>query len=282
MIKFGPAGMDDSFGLAGYKKSEEVPIYLRKLGLSAYEYQCSRGVKISKEKAEILGKIAKKNDIDLSVHSPYYISLSNPDEDKKTATIKYITDTMVAAKNMGATRIVVHAGSLLGLDRKEAVQNACDLLKRAKLEADSLGLGEVHICPETMGKINQLGDSKEIIQMCLVDDSFIPTIDFGHLYCRSLGAISTKEDWINELKMYVDDLGIDRMKHFHSHFSKMEYTEGGGEKRHVTLEDEMFGPDFKVICEALKELDLEPIVICESAGTQSTDSVKMKGIYEKF
>lgn len=281
MIKFGPAGIDDGFVLSKYKKNEDVPMYLKEIGLSAYEYQCSRGVKISKEKAEILGDIAKENDISLSVHSPYYISLSNPEEDKKVATIKYITDTMEAAKNMGADRIVVHAGSLLGLDRAEAVMNACNLLKRAKLESDSMGLGSVHICPETMGKINQLGDSREIIQMCLVDDSFIPTIDFGHLYCRSLGKIVTKDDWVKELKMYVDSLGMDRMKHFHSHFSKMEYTDNGGEKRHVTLEDEMFGPDFKVICDALKELYLEPVIICESAGTQSTDSVKMKKIYEE-
>lgn len=282
MIKFGPAGNDERFYEEGYKKSEQIPEYLSKKGLDAYEYQCSRGVRISDEKAELLKQEAEKYNISLSVHSPYYISLSTQDEEKKKSTIKYIIDTMKAAKKMGATRVVVHAGALLGLDREFAVESSCELLKRAKEEADKLGLYDIHICPETMGKINQLGDSKEIIKMCKVDESFIPTIDFGHLYCRSLGTIVTTADWVKELKMYIDELGYERMKHFHSHFSKMEYTQNGGEKRHVTFESKDCGPNFIDVARALKKLKLEPTIICESAGTQSIDSKIMKDIYMKL
>lgn len=282
MIKFGPAGNDERFYEEGYKKSEQIPEYLSKKGLDAYEYQCSRGVRISDEKAELLRQEAEKYNISLSVHSPYYISLSTQDEEKKKSTIKYIIDTMKAAKKMGATRVVVHAGALLGLDREFAVESSCALLKRAKEEADKLGLSDIHICPETMGKINQLGDSKEIIKMCKVDESFIPTIDFGHLYCRSLGTIVTTADWVKELKMYIDELGYERMKHFHSHFSKMEYTQNGGEKRHVTFESKDCGPNFIDVARALKKLKLEPTIICESAGTQSIDSKIMKDIYMKL
>ncbi len=280
MIKFGPAGNDDEFYNMGYKNSEQMPEFLSKKGLNAYEYQCSRGVRVSDDKAAKMKEQAEKYDISLSIHSPYYISLSTQEEEKKKSTIKYIIDTMIAAKKMGATRVVVHAGALLGLDREFAVDSSCKLLKRAKEEADKLGLQDIHICPETMGKINQLGDSKEIIKMCKVDDSFIPTIDFGHLYCRSLGTIVTGEDWEKELQMYIDELGYERMKHFHSHFSKMEYTDNGGEKRHVTFDNEECGPDFNVIARVLKKLKLEPIIICESAGTQSRDSAIMKNIYE--
>lgn len=282
MIKFGPAGNDERFYEEGYKKSEQIPEYLSQKGLDAYEYQCSRGVRISDEKAELLKQEAEKYNISLSVHSPYYISLSTQDEEKKKSTIKYIIDTMKAAKKMGATRVVVHAGALLGLDREFAVESSCALLKRAKEEADKLGLSDIHICPETMGKINQLGDSKEIIKMCKVDESFIPTIDFGHLYCRSLGTIVTTADWVKELKMYIDELGYERMKHFHSHFSKMEYTQNGGEKRHVTFESKDCGPNFIDVARALKKLKLEPTIICESAGTQSIDSKIMKDIYMKL
>ena len=183
---------------------------------------------------------------------------------------------MIAAKKIGATKVVVHAGALLGLDREYAVESACKLLKRAYEEADKLGVGDIILCPETMGKINQLGDSKEIIKMCKVDKRLIPTIDFGHLYCRHIGRLSTYEDFKNELQMYIDELGYERMKHFHSHFSKMEYTENGGEKRHVTFADEGFGPDYKEVLRAIKDLNLEPTIICESAGTQSIDSKIMK------
>ncbi len=280
-MKFGPAGNDDSFYEAGYKKSYQMPEYLNKVGLDAYEYQCSRGVRVSDEQALKIKEEATKYGISLSVHSPYYISLSTQDEEKKLATIKYITDTMMAAKKMGATRVVVHAGSLLGLDREYAVNSACALLKRAYEEADKLGLSDITICPETMGKINQLGNSKEIIKMCKVDDRLIPTIDFGHLYCRELGSLKTEEDFVKELQMYIDELGYDRMKHFHSHLSQMEYTQNGGEKRHVTF-NEGFGPDYEAILKAIKRLKLEPTIICESAGTQTRDSKIMKDYYESI
>ncbi len=275
-MKFGPAGNDEAFYNAGYKNSEDMPKYLSEIGLDAYEYQCSRGVKVSDEKARKIKEAAEKYNIFLSVHSPYYISLSTQEEEKKISTIKYITDSMAAAKKMGANRVVVHAGALLGLEREYAVDSACSLLKRALDEADKLGLGDITICPETMGKINQLGDSKEIIKMCKVDERLVPTIDFGHLYCRHIGALKTCEDFEKELQMYIDELGYDRMKHFHSHFSKMEYTVNGGEKCHVTFADEGFGPDYKEVIKAIKKLKLEPTIICESAGTQSIDSKIMK------
>ena len=44
-MKFGPAGNPESFYAAGYKNSEQMPKYLSEIGLDAYEYQCSRGVK---------------------------------------------------------------------------------------------------------------------------------------------------------------------------------------------------------------------------------------------
>ncbi len=281
MIKFGPAGNDEEFYNSGFKSSEQMPEFLATRGLTAYEYQCSRGVRVSDEKAAKLKEMAEKYNISLSVHSPYYISLSTQEEKKKISTIKYITDSMAAAKKMGATRVVVHAGSLLGLDRSYAVESACQLLKRAYDEADKLGLGDIALCPETMGKINQLGDSKEIIKMCKMDDRLIPTIDFGHLYCRHLGALNSVEAWEKELQMYIDELGYDRMKHFHSHLSQMEYTENGGEKCHVTF-GEGKGPDYAYVLQAIKKLKLEPTIICESAGTQTRDSVTLKEAYERY
>lgn len=281
MIKFGVAGNPDDFYNKKYKASEQMPKYLYDMGLDAYEYQCSRGVRISDDKCKKLKDEANKYNILLSVHAPYYISLSTQEEEKKEKTIKYITDTMEVAKKMGATRIVVHAGALLGLEREYAVESSCKLLKQAYDVADSLGLSDITICPETMGKINQLGNSDEIIKMCLSDERLIPTIDFGHLYCRTLGKLNSIEAWESELKKYIDKLGYEKMKNFHSHFSKMEYTQNGGEKRHVTFNDEGYGPYFEHVLDVLDKLKLSPRIICESAGTQSFDSLKMKEMYNK-
>ena len=282
MIKFGTGGNPNDFYDKKYKVSEQMPKYLNEMGLDAYEYECSRGVRISDKKAEEIKNQAMKYNISLSVHSPYYISLSTQEEEKEIKSIKYIIDTMIAAKKMGATKIVVHAGSVMNLDREFAVKSACLLLERAYMEAENVGVSDIIICTETMGKINQLGNTKEIVEMCLVNDSFLPTIDFGHLYSRELGRLNSEYEWEKELSFYIEKLGYERMKHFHAHFSKMEYTLNGGEKRHVTFDDEGYGPDFMPVAKVLKKLKLEPVIICESAGTQSFDALKMKEIYNSI
>ena len=69
---------------------------------------------------------------------------------------------------------------------------------------------------------------------------------------------------------------------FHSHFSKIEYTEKGGEKRHLTFDDQQYGPNFEPLGELLAERGYTPRVICESAGTQAEDARAMKEIYQGF
>jgi hypothetical protein len=81
-VKFGSAGNPESFYAQGGKSSLEMPKWLAGMGLDAYEYQCTRGVKISAESAEKLGALARENSIDLSVHSPYYINISGTDPEK--------------------------------------------------------------------------------------------------------------------------------------------------------------------------------------------------------
>ena len=173
-------------------------------------------------------------------------------------------------------------GAVLGMDRLTALQHAMQLLSLALKQLDELGLGSISLCPETMGKFNQLGNSEEVIALCQLDTRLIPGLDFGHLYCRSLGKLNTFEAWKKELNLYIHALGYERMKHFHSHFSKMLYTEHGGEKCHVTFAQKDCGPDFEVLARVLLKLNLEPRIICESAGTQSIDAKQMKDIYTKI
>ena len=55
---FGPGGNCEDFYANGYKSSLKIPEWLLKNGLTAYEYQCGKGVKISEDSAKILGTIS--------------------------------------------------------------------------------------------------------------------------------------------------------------------------------------------------------------------------------
>lgn len=88
--QFGPAGNSDDFFEEGNKSVYDVPKWLEKNGLSAYEYQCGHGVRISDDSAKDLGDIAEGKHIRLSIHAPYYISLSSVEEAKRDKSIEYI------------------------------------------------------------------------------------------------------------------------------------------------------------------------------------------------
>lgn len=80
--KFGPAGSAESFRTMGYKKTVQMPEYLERMGLDAFEYQCGRGVRITREAAQELGERSREKGITLSLHAPYFISLSSLEEEK--------------------------------------------------------------------------------------------------------------------------------------------------------------------------------------------------------
>ena len=281
MPKFGPAGNSESFSALGYKNSLQVPEYIVKMGLDCYEYQCGRGVNIGEEKAKELGIKAKEAGISLSLHAPYYISMSSVEEEKRLNSINYILASAKAVNAMGGDRIVVHTGSCGKITREHALELALDIMQKALDTLDNEGLSHIHICPETMGKVNQLGTLNEVLELCKLDERLIPCIDFGHLNARDLGVLKTTEDFENVFTSIKNALGTDRLKCFHSHFSKIEYTTGG-EKRHLTFEDKVFGPDYEPVMELTYKYGCDPTFICESAGTQAEDAKTMKDYYSSL
>lgn len=279
--KFGPAGNSDSFS-AKYKSTADAPEYLREMGLDWYEYQCGRGVKVSDKTAVSIRTAAEKNGIGLSLHAPYFISLSSIEEEKRSNSINYILQSCDAALRLGADRIVIHSGSCSKISREEALELAKDTLTRARKQAVEQGFEAVHFCPETMGKVNQLGNLAEALELCRLDDTFIPCIDFGHLNARTLGGIKSAADYADILDKIENVLGADRLKIFHSHFSKIMYTDPGGEKKHLTFEDGEYGPEYEPLMELVAKKGLSPIFICESAGTQAEDALSMKNSYTEY
>lgn len=280
--KFGPAGTAESFKQMGYKKTIQLGEYLEKFGLNHFEYQCGQGVRIGEESARAFGKMLAEKNISVSIHAPYFISLSSVEEEKRDNSINYILESARAADYMGADRIVIHSGSCSKMTREEALELAKATMKKARKALVAEGLGHIHCCPETMGKINQLGDLNEVMELCRIDDTFIPTIDFGHLNARTLGSIKDKSDYAAILNTIENKLGHDRLNCFHSHFSKIEYTEKGGEKKHLTFADEIYGPQYEPLMELIYERNLSPTFICESAGTQTEDAQTMKLYYESL
>ncbi len=278
MIKFGPSGNSLAFASAGKSKSEESAVWVKDMGLNCFEYSFGRGVNLSGERALSIGKAFKEQGVEISVHAPYYINFANPDEEMAEKSYSYVIQSAKKVKLMQGKRVVFHPASQGKMKREQAVELTEQRLKilRDKIYAD--GLDDLIFCPETMGKIGQIGTVEEITRLCKTDKVFVPAVDFGHINARECGSLKTENDYLERLNYMVSELGYDKMKHFHVHFSKIEYS-SKGEVRHLTFEDQRYGPDFVPLSKALKKLNLEPYIICESAGTQDIDALNMQKIY---
>lgn len=275
---FGPAGNCEAFHAAGYKATVQVFGWLQQHGLTAYEYQCGRGVRVSEDAAAAIRRKAAEHGVRVSLHAPYFISLASAEEEKRDNSIRYILDSARAVTLFGGDRIVVHPGGLGGRTREEATALAMQTLDRAQQALDEAGLGAVHICPEVMGKINQLGDLTEVLTFCRAQERFLPCVDFGHLNSRTAGALENKAAFETVLESIENAIGTERARQMHVHFSKIEYT-AGGEKRHLTFADTVFGPDPAPLMELFAERGWCPTVICESDGTQTADAATMQRLY---
>lgn len=287
-IRFGAGGNSKSFYKDDKRKSSlEACRWLFAKGLDAYEYECTRGVKISKEFAVKLGKEAKACDIALSLHAPYYINLAAINPEKQQASMNYLLQSLEAANWMGATKVVFHPGSgnpaEEGDRRENALLRAKNLLAATIEEANKLELLEqVYLAPETMGKQNQLGNLDEVIALCKdYPGAVYPTIDWAHLYALGKGCLQTEEDFSAVFDKIESELGDGVCQNLHCHFSPIEYTQGG-EKRHHNLADKKYGPDFTLLAKVLIKRNYTPTIICESADTQAEDAVAFKHIYKEL
>ena len=278
--RFGTAGLSDSYPGKTFDP-EKIAAYTAGFGLTAFEYQCGRGVRLAHDKAAALGAACAAKGIALSVHAPYYISMSSLEEDKRLHSIDYLLQSCALVKALGGRRVVFHSGSCGKQSREAALEKALDTMRRAVAAVDAAGYGDCILCPETMGKVNQLGTLDEVLALCSVDERITPCIDFGHLYARSQGTEFAGDHAAVDYAALLDKLqvlGPARAAQFHAHFSRIAYTKGG-EKCHLTLGDTAYGPPHAPLLALLKARGLAPTIICESDGTQAEDARTLAQAY---
>ena len=99
-VKFGPGGNSLSFGKR--KFPDELPSYLASMGLDCYEIECGRGVRIAAATYEKLPALASGNNITVTLHAPYFISLSSVEAEKRDNSVNYIAESLRAADKLGA------------------------------------------------------------------------------------------------------------------------------------------------------------------------------------
>lgn len=280
-IRFGPAGNSRSFYDQGHKGTLEAPLWLRGQGLDAFEYSFGHGIRGKEPLWRSLAGEMAGQDIALSVHAPYYINFCSDKDEARLKSRWYLTETLRAAALLGAGRVVFHPGSASKQSREDALRRAQDELGKVLAETDTDELRSILLCPETMGKASQLGTVEEILTLCELDRArLLPTFDFGHINARGQGVLRTPADFAAVFDATEARLGADAAAQAHIHFSRIEYGMAG-EIRHLTFEDNRWGPFFEPLALVLAQRRYVPVVICESAGTMAEDALAMRALYER-
>ncbi len=281
MIKFGPSGNSERFYAEGHAHTEEAAAFVKENGLDCFEYSFGRGVHMTEQKAASIRAAFEKEGVEISVHAPYFINFANPDGEMAEKSYGYVLDSARMLRAMGGKRLVFHPATQGKDTRDAAVGRTADRLKTLRDAIYLNGLQDVMYCPETMGKLAQIGTVEEIAAFCAIDPIFTPCVDFGHVNAREQGSLKTARDYLDRIDCLLDRLGYERMKRFHVHFSKIQYG-AKGELKHLTFADTVYGPAFEPLAEALWERKLEPYIVSESDGTQTDDAAAMKRIYESL
>jgi deoxyribonuclease-4 len=262
------------FRLMGAKTSD-VPKLLREEGLDAFEYQAVRWgprPQIKQREAEKLGTAARENDVRMSLHGSYYVNLSGKKEVVEASKQRLIASA-TAADWMGAYVMVFHTGFYGRFEKDFAFKTCLDALKEVSAEMRSLGL-RVKLGPETMGRKFQVGNLDEILTICEQVERTQLVVDWGHLHAIKLGAFKKPEDFRAVAEKVEQRLGTETLRSMHCHFSKIEFTLQG-EKRHHTLDEKRYGPDFRMLAEVIVDFKMHPTMICESP-ILDVDARKMK------
>ena len=275
--KFGPGGNSESFKKAGHRYTLEAPRYVKEYGLDIYEYEAGQGVSTTRDMLLAIGDQGVLHGVRFSFHTPYFISLSSVEPEKRKKSVGYILTSAEACSFLHADVMVVHTGSAAKITREQAMEYASETLLAAD---EALGMQGYHtkIGLETMGKQNQLGTLDEVLTLCKLSPRFVPVVDFGHINAREQGILKTEDDFKRIFDRIATELSPEIADNLHCHFSCIEYT-AKGEKKYLTFEDTVYGPDYRPFIRAIHSLGISPTVICESAGTQAEDARTMKEYY---
>lgn len=270
-LLFGTAGVphsaNDGSTLAGVKRVAE-------LGLGCMEVEFVQGVRMSRDMAREVGRVAQEGHVRLTVHAPYYMNLNSRDSRVLAASAQRLLASARMAWAMGATDVVFHPGFYHD-DPPPLVLSR--IMRRLKDVVDILAQegNPVRLRPEVMGGQSQFGTLDEVLELSLVVPGMAPCIDFGHWHART-GGYNSYGEFVVLLDQVAAALGPGALKTMHIHVAGMEYGPKG-ERRHLVFAQSDF--NYREFVLALKQRRVEGVVICESPNLEE-DALLLKKEYE--
>lgn len=296
MLKFGVAGFPPNFTKSEYKsKRENVFKWINSLGLEWIELQNTYGIKMPDEQANMYRSLGEQFNVGISIHAPYYITLASDDMDVIRRSQERIIQAYALAEKLNSKRIIFHPGHYSDKTIEGREKALLKLIQALKEIQNDIPLNKgIYLYAETIGKKSQLGSVDEIIEICREVDYCLPCLDLAHVHAFEQGSLYTSEAIYNLLSYVKKSLGkkIDNKWHFHMY--PVDYDKNGerghkafaDRRENVQLNmfdkyvDDKYHPTVQNFINAVKQIDISGVVVCEAKDSQDVGAKMLKQHYE--
>ncbi len=220
---------------------------------------------------EYLGQLARELDVEMSLHTPYYMDLAG-EGDLGQKSINSIRWGGTIAHHLGAKVVATHMGLYGSLPEEEALARITKKVEGLMQWFNEHGL-EPRLGLETSGRQEVFGSVDEVLSICEAVPGVQPVINFAHSHAREGGSLRDSSDF----KALLDRVRGHSAGRLHTHFSGVEH-EGGNELRYTPIKrgDLRFEP----LVECLLEGEYD-ITIISSSPLLEHDAMYMKVILER-
>src|SRR2546427_1705965 len=235
-------------------------------------YSLASGIASDYRELEELGDLAREMDIELSLHTPYYMDLADADGLAEKSVRSVIWGGMLAAA-MGSPIVVTHLGMFGELEPKEAMNR---IAKNLRLIRDAYKKGKIRsrLGIEASGRTEVVGSLDELLTLGKNAKGGLPGLNFAHAHARRFGLFKRPEDF-DEVRSTVGEASDGRP--IPAHFSGVEHADGN-ELRYTPIKkgDLRFEP----LAEGLLDED-DDLTIVSASPLLEHDPMYLKVILER-
>lgn len=273
-LLFGTAGVP----LSARARTTQAGIErIAELGLECLEVQFVQGVKMTKEAALPVGKLAAQKRVALTAHAPYAINLNAREPEKVKASQERLLHSARVAAVLGAKGIVFHAAFYLGDSTTAVYANVKKHLEEVRTLLKREG-NQVLLRPEVTGKASQFGSIEELLSLSAEIEGVVPCLDLSHWHART-GEANSYPEFVGILDQVEAKLGKQALGNMHFHLSGIHYTKKG-EIKHLVLRESDFR--YKELLRALKEREVSGLIVCESPNLEQDALLLQQSYREAF
>ncbi|MGA7269981.1 MAG: non-homologous end-joining DNA ligase [Acidimicrobiia bacterium] len=212
-------------------EGEEEP-YLDSLlerGFGALELPFVTDFPWKEKRCAAFGELADERGIRVSVHAPYFATLTPEEEDRGAQCLAALEHTMKLGRALGARVIVAHGGATHGEDPAVLMDRITARLERVAPKVEGLGVG---LGLETAGKEGAWGTLGDIALIASRFSFVRPVVDWAHIHAVTGGGLTSVEGFAQVLGFLADQFPAWMIDPLHCQFTDNQVGPKG-EVRHV-------------------------------------------------